>query len=713
MSVIQPFKRRIVIEAVIKAILIGLLVTGLIMVGVATTSLLVFNHAETTFIIIGAIVSSVTGIVVGIIQFLKEKKEKLLQLDKRLDQLGLEERVVTMYEYKNNTSYVAQLQREDTLDKVSKLNSSKLKIKLPIRILSFILAVLLLSITVFAIQIPEEPSNGTEDKEQQIIQDGFEEIEKIIEESKADEEFKEELREEIKDLEDKLEQIEKDETLTEQEKADAKDEAMLETQDKLQDKVEKEDEAMKEIADKLQQSDNELIKDLGDALESQDKDKIDEALDNIKEHFKDPNTTQQDKNNMLGEIFESMQEAPRTDTTDAFEDYVQNMDKGDYDNATEDLKNNLEDILNENQTNKDVADKLDEIRQEITGNTQNENSNLMEDMKDQIFEGDASAQDKVDAEQWLDKNNQQIKDEILNNDNLTEQEKQDAVGDKYQDMKEEIANGMDKDKQQFDKDSELFEDSNNSNFNEIGEALKENNKDKIDNATNNMQQDNQTHTNEAWKEMVEDIIGDLDDILQGDSSEELKDIVSDYKNGLQNALDKFESDQEGAKEDYKNATDKFNSDMKDFMEDFYGGQELGQELMGSLTNGQNELNKDENSPAPSDKEEPGEQGQGKPEQEENKPGQEGDKPNEEPSENPGQSGESQDPTTGEESSGDGVHNKPVEDDTKIYIPGIGEVTLKELAGMGLLDDEFDKMFDKELTTEEREMIANYLDLIKK
>ena len=52
MNVIQPFKRRIVIEAVIKALLIGLLVAGLIMVGVAGVSLLVFNHAETMFIVI-------------------------------------------------------------------------------------------------------------------------------------------------------------------------------------------------------------------------------------------------------------------------------------------------------------------------------------------------------------------------------------------------------------------------------------------------------------------------------------------------------------------------------------------------------------------------------------------------------------------------------------------------------------------------------------
>ena len=32
--------------------------------------------------------------------------------------------------------------------------------------------------------------------------------------------------------------------------------------------------------------------------------------------------------------------------------------------------------------------------------------------------------------------------------------------------------------------------------------------------------------------------------------------------------------------------------------------------------------------------------------------------------------------------------------------------------MGILNGEFDKMFDKELTEEQRQIIANYLDLLK-
>lgn len=49
---------------------------------------------------------------------------------------------------------------------------------------------------------------------------------------------------------------------------------------------------------------------------------------------------------------------------------------------------------------------------------------------------------------------------------------------------------------------------------------------------------------------------------------------------------------------------------------------------------------------------------------------------------------------------------------EIYIPGLGNISLKDLNKAGVLNREFDKMFDKELTTEERQIIANYLDLLK-
>jgi hypothetical protein len=50
---------------------------------------------------------------------------------KRLDRLGLEERLVTMIEYENDDSYIAQLQREDAKAKLAKINPKTIKFNIP------------------------------------------------------------------------------------------------------------------------------------------------------------------------------------------------------------------------------------------------------------------------------------------------------------------------------------------------------------------------------------------------------------------------------------------------------------------------------------------------------------------------------------------------------------------------------------------------------
>jgi clumping factor A len=294
---------------------------------------------------------------------------------------------------------------------------------------------------------------------------------------------------------------------------------------------------------------------------------------------------------------------------------------------------------------------------------------------------------------------------------------------------------MKEDQEQYDKDTDSFQNSTNENFQQIGEALKENNKDKLDQATDNIKQENNQTTDGAWKETISDLIEDLENIKQDSGiSDEMKDIVSDYQEKLENALDKAEGeydfetgeeiqapDMPGAKEDVENATNEFNKDLSDFMEDFFGGQELGKDLMGNLSNAQNNLNggqkpeDDQNQPGqqPEGDKQEGETDKGdKGDQESNNQEGESDKGDQETDSDKESDSESE---TGSESENgsSGGGQKPTVDKTTIYIPGYGEVSIEELVALGLLDAEFDKMFDKELTEEERQTIANYLDLIKK
>jgi hypothetical protein len=106
MNVIQPFRRRIIIEALIKTLLICLLIFGVAMVGVAATYIILH---ESLVIIIGTVLSGLLSIIISIPIFLRSKAKKLRQLNYRLDALGLDERVSTMAEFRHDKSYVAQM----------------------------------------------------------------------------------------------------------------------------------------------------------------------------------------------------------------------------------------------------------------------------------------------------------------------------------------------------------------------------------------------------------------------------------------------------------------------------------------------------------------------------------------------------------------------------------------------------------------------------
>lgn len=314
MNVIQPFKRRIVIEAVIKALLIGLLVAGLIMVGVAGVSLLVFNHAETMFIVIGAVVSSLAGLITGVIKFLKEKKEKLLQLDKRMDQLGLEERVSTMTEYMNDKSYVARLQREDAKKHISQLNIKKFKIntykKLFIKCLS-ILLIILLVFSVYAV----EP-NPHYKKAQEVI----EFLDEIIDSSDMSQADKDALGEIMDGYKDSLkEDISKEEHL----------DILEQTKDKLEDYLNQQKEIRDTIIESLKS--NDITEDLADAIEKQDPDKIQDALDKIKEEI-EKQPTPEEKQEMIDKVQDAFQDAvdstkEDSELKDAFEEAIKDLEK--------------------------------------------------------------------------------------------------------------------------------------------------------------------------------------------------------------------------------------------------------------------------------------------------------------------------------------------------------------------------------------------------
>lgn len=77
------------------------------------------------------ILLTVTGGVTPLLYFKKFQPSKK-GLARRIDDLGLEERVLTMHELEHDTSVMAELQRRDTLKTLEKFNASLLKFIIPV-----------------------------------------------------------------------------------------------------------------------------------------------------------------------------------------------------------------------------------------------------------------------------------------------------------------------------------------------------------------------------------------------------------------------------------------------------------------------------------------------------------------------------------------------------------------------------------------------------
>lgn len=157
-GMIHKYFRRLVIEAIIKSFTMGLLIGSMIALIVKISSW--FNYTDLTFLSI-MVGLGATLISSGLFYLLKFRPN-LKQVASRVDGLGLDERMITMLdmESKNVVSYIAQKQRNDAVEKLSKVHVKQLKFKL-LSLPTFVL-LFLVPITVGSMAISVTSSNSTD-----------------------------------------------------------------------------------------------------------------------------------------------------------------------------------------------------------------------------------------------------------------------------------------------------------------------------------------------------------------------------------------------------------------------------------------------------------------------------------------------------------------------------------------------------------------------
>lgn len=120
----DKFRRKLKIESIIKSALYSLLISSIVFILIEIVVWM--NKLNILISVIPSIISF--GISFPLFYYKKFKYSEI-QLAKRIDDLGLEERVITMTELEGNDSFIAKKQREDTIKALKEVNSDNFKIK--------------------------------------------------------------------------------------------------------------------------------------------------------------------------------------------------------------------------------------------------------------------------------------------------------------------------------------------------------------------------------------------------------------------------------------------------------------------------------------------------------------------------------------------------------------------------------------------------------
>ncbi len=148
-DILKKFYFKIKLESILNSVISGLGISCIINI-----VLLLSTYFINSMYLLTVIIISVFNSLIAILLFYRfkyNKNEK--EIAKRVDSSGLKERVITMYELKYDFSYIAQLQREDTIKELDNMTSKSLKLLVNIKrtIYSSCISFFMISLTLFTV----------------------------------------------------------------------------------------------------------------------------------------------------------------------------------------------------------------------------------------------------------------------------------------------------------------------------------------------------------------------------------------------------------------------------------------------------------------------------------------------------------------------------------------------------------------------------------
>ncbi len=166
---LKKFYKQTITEAIIRSLLFGFSI-GL------CSGIVVFIYGiftKTNMLWLGLSISLPLGTIISVLLYRFAYRPTIKKTAERIDDFGLEERVITMVELEDNNSYMAKLQREDAHHSISTSTFKLLNLKMFLKpmitlfivIISLVLSLGLMFTSINAID--QEPSESTETEETQ------------------------------------------------------------------------------------------------------------------------------------------------------------------------------------------------------------------------------------------------------------------------------------------------------------------------------------------------------------------------------------------------------------------------------------------------------------------------------------------------------------------------------------------------------------------
>ncbi len=344
------------------------------------------------------IIFGVVFIVSFLPRFLAKYFPTKKKIAKRIDEMGLQERISTMYEYRAEDREIFRLQRQDALVHLQAVTPRYVRQPLrlrewlaPVICLALALVMLLLPYNISASKDPDESTEESEDNTEKQIKELIEKLREEVDKSEAASasDLAGQLNDIISQMEDDLGQDSKKPGDSGLQQAATMDEAQEQMRDQIEEAISKD-----EIGEALQN--HELTRELGEAISKGDTEAVAEALSNLREKLNADNSLVEELAQAVSDALEESAVKPQDGLYMALAQFADDLgDTSAWVGAIESIEQLLNDDIDAAQT----AIIMELEKQSLIESLMDKLEEIIEAAKDEALGNEPSGSDEEPGDQ--------------------------------------------------------------------------------------------------------------------------------------------------------------------------------------------------------------------------------------------------------------------------------------------------------------------------